>query len=153
MKAKVGLKRADTSARYKSQNLRPRNRIVRLKNQNLNRTDTIGWYKNWNLTSTDCIVRYNRKIESVSEDWSIGPFAYLCLYIPTIGLPFLLQIKKMDWSWEYTNRSQIHECGNWERGCAVSFLGIHKPDLFAVYCPTSPPFPFSLLNGKKQRVS
>ncbi len=27
------------------------------------------------------------------------------------------------------NRSQIHECGNWERGRAVSFLGIHKSDL------------------------
>ncbi len=37
-------------------------------------------YKNWNLTSTDCIDRYNRKIKSVSEDRSIGPFAHLCLY-------------------------------------------------------------------------
>ncbi len=27
-------------------------------------------------------------------------------------------------SWEYINRSQTHECGNWERGGAVSFLGI-----------------------------
>ncbi len=35
------------------------------------------------------------------------------LYIPTI----------------YINRAQIHECGNWERGSAVSFLGIHKSDL------------------------
>jgi hypothetical protein len=30
--------------------------------------------------------------------------------------------------WEYINRSQIHECRNWKRGCAlrraVSFLGI-----------------------------
>jgi hypothetical protein len=30
--------------------------------------------------------------------------------------------------WEYKNRSQIHECRNWKRGCAlrraVSFLGI-----------------------------
>jgi hypothetical protein len=25
---------------------------------------------------------------------------------------------------DYINRSQIHECGNWERGRAVSFLGI-----------------------------
>jgi hypothetical protein len=31
------------------------------------------------LASTDCIVRYNRKIESVSEDRSIGPFAHLCV--------------------------------------------------------------------------
>jgi hypothetical protein len=31
--------------------------------------------------------------------------------------------------WDYINRSQIHECGNWERGLAVSFLGVHKSDL------------------------
>jgi hypothetical protein len=24
------------------------------------------------------------------------------------------------------NRSQIHECGNWEGGRTVSFLGLHK---------------------------
>jgi hypothetical protein len=30
------------------------------------------------------------------------------LYILTTGLPFLL-----DRSWEYINRSQTHECGNW----------------------------------------
>ncbi len=30
-----------------------------------------------------------------------------------------------DRSWEYINR-WIHECRNWERGRAVSFLGIHK---------------------------
>jgi hypothetical protein len=33
------------------------------------------------LASTDCIVRYNRKIESVSEDRSIGPFAHLWLNV------------------------------------------------------------------------
>ncbi len=27
--------------------------------------------------------------------------------------------------YEYKNCSQIHECGNWERGRAVSFLGVH----------------------------
>ncbi len=31
--------------------------------------------------------------------------------------------------WEYINLSQVHECGNWERGRAVSFLGTHKSDL------------------------
>jgi hypothetical protein len=30
------------------------------------------------------------------------------------------------WEYIYINSSQIHECGNWERGRAVSFLGIHK---------------------------
>ncbi len=71
-------KRNDTIGRYKNRNLRPRNRIGRLKNRNSKRNDTIGRYKNRNLTSTDCIVRYNWKIESVSENRSIGPFAHLC---------------------------------------------------------------------------
>ncbi len=43
------------------------------------------------------------------------------LYIPTIGPPILLAA---DQSWEFINRSQIHEYRNWERGRAVSFLGI-----------------------------
>jgi hypothetical protein len=34
-------------------------------------------YKNQNLTLTDCIDWYNQKIESVSEDRSIEPFAHL----------------------------------------------------------------------------
>ncbi len=36
--------------------------------------------------------------------------------------------KQVDWSWEYINCSQIHECRNWERGHAVSFLEKHKSD-------------------------
>ena len=74
-------KRTDTIDQYKNRNLRPGNRIRRLKNRNSKRTDTIGRFKNRNLASTDCIVRYNRKIESVSENRSIGPFAHLCLYV------------------------------------------------------------------------
>jgi hypothetical protein len=57
------LKLADTIARYKNRNLKPKNRIGRLKNRNSKRTDTIGRFKNWNLASTDCFVRYNRKID------------------------------------------------------------------------------------------
>jgi hypothetical protein len=30
---------------------------------------------------------------------------------------------------EIYNLTQISECGNWERGLAVSFLGIHKTNL------------------------
>jgi hypothetical protein len=36
------------------------------------------------------------------------------LYIPTIGLPILLQEIYVDRSWEYINRSQTRECGNWD---------------------------------------
>ncbi len=31
-------------------------------------------------------------------------------------------------SWEYIIRSQTHECGNWDWGHAIPFLGIHKWD-------------------------
>ncbi len=44
------------------------------------------------------------------------------LYISTIGSHILLQQNR------WTDRG-INEWGNWERGCAVSFLGIHKSDL------------------------
>jgi hypothetical protein len=37
------------------------------------------------------------------------------LYIPTIDLPILLQENMWtDRSWEYINRSQTHEGGNWD---------------------------------------
>ncbi len=32
---------------------------------------------------------------------------------------------KEDRLWEYIYRSEIYECRFWERGCAVSFLGIY----------------------------
>jgi hypothetical protein len=45
--------------------------------------------------------------------------------------------KQADRSWEYINRWQIHEWRNWERGRAVSFLGIFVSNflysVFAVY--------------------
>jgi hypothetical protein len=36
--------------------------------------------------------------------------------------------KYVDRSWEYINRSQTHECGNWDRGRAIPYLGIHSWD-------------------------
>ncbi len=36
--------------------------------------------------------------------------------------------KYVDRSWEYINRSPIHECGNWDWGRAIPYLGIHKWD-------------------------
>jgi hypothetical protein len=34
--------------------------------------------------------------------------------------------KYVDRSWEYINRSQTHECGNWGWGCAIPRKGIYK---------------------------
>jgi hypothetical protein len=48
------------------------------------------------------------------------------LYIPTIGLPILLQEKMWTDFFEYINRSQTNDCRNKDRGCAIPFLGKHK---------------------------
>ncbi len=34
--------------------------------------------------------------------------------------------KYVDRSWEYINRSQTHECGNWDISHAIPYLGIYK---------------------------
>jgi hypothetical protein len=36
--------------------------------------------------------------------------------------------KYVDRSWEYINHSQTQECGNWDRGRVIPFLGIHYWD-------------------------
>jgi hypothetical protein len=36
--------------------------------------------------------------------------------------------KYVDLFWKYINRSQTHECRNWDWGREISFLGIHKLD-------------------------
>jgi hypothetical protein len=36
--------------------------------------------------------------------------------------------KYVNRSWEYINRSQTHECGNWDWGRAIPRKGIHKWD-------------------------
>jgi hypothetical protein len=51
------------------------------------------------------------------------------LCIPTSRSSYFAAENKRTEKWEYTNRSQIHECGNWLQGRAVSFMGIHKSDL------------------------
>ncbi len=48
------------------------------------------------------------------------------LYIPTMGLPFLLEEICGPILQEYINRSQTHECGNWGWGHAIPRKGIYK---------------------------
>ncbi len=51
------------------------------------------------------------------------PVSMSHLYILMIDPPFFA-VLFVDRSWEYINRSQIHECRNWEWGRTVSFRGI-----------------------------
>ncbi len=44
--------------------------------------------------------------------------------------------KYVDRPWEYINHSQIHGCGNWDRGRAIPRKGIHKWDF---PCSVGPP--------------
>ncbi len=43
--------------------------------------------------------------------------------------------KYVDRSWDYMNRSQTHECGNWGWGRAIPRKGIHSGIFVAVYAP------------------
>ncbi len=44
--------------------------------------------------------------------------------------------KYVNWSWDYINRSQTRECGNWDCGRAIPLLGIHKWNFRrSVSCP------------------
>ncbi len=59
--------------------------------------------------------------------------AYSCVceqFIYSHGSVCLILLQENMWilSWEYINRLPTHECGNWDWGRAISFLGIHKWD-------------------------
>ncbi len=62
------------------------------------------------------------------------------LYIPRIDPHIFLQTDRL---WEYINRSQTHECRNWDWGRAILFLGIFVLNFrywfFAVQYRTSLP--------------
>ncbi len=45
--------------------------------------------------------------------------------------------KYVDRSWDYTNRSQTHECWNWGLGRAIPRKGIHRWDFVAVHTSES----------------
>ncbi len=49
--------------------------------------------------------------------------------------------KYVDWSWEYINRWQTHDCGNRDWSRAIPFLGTSKWDFFAVCTKLEAPPP------------
>ncbi len=48
------------------------------------------------------------------------------LYIPLIGLYLFCCSKQVDRTWEDMDRLQTDECGNWDWGRTIPFMGIHK---------------------------
>ncbi len=62
---------------------------------------------------------------------SVPISTFLCLwaiYISHNPPAYSAEGKYVDQSWEYINRSQKHECGNWDWGRAIPFQGILKWD-------------------------
>jgi hypothetical protein len=53
------------------------------------------------------------------------------LYIPRIGPHIFLQKNRNIDCGEYIDRSQTHECGNWDFGCAIPVRGIQY--LFTIF--------------------
>ncbi len=90
----------------------------------------------WTFHALHTVESHSTKIwNKCSQKWNCAAsfpnptFTYLwAIYIFPPSVHYFAEAK-VDWSWEYINRSQIHECKNWEGGHAVSFLGIHKSNL------------------------
>jgi hypothetical protein len=56
------------------------------------------------------------------------------LYIPTMDLPILLQ--EVDWSWEYINGSEKHDCRNWDWDMQI-FFWEYINGIFVAVCTVS----------------
>ena len=63
-----------------------------------------------------------------SQKFSVSKFlhSYICeRFIHFLDRSVYFAVAKyVGGSWEYINRSQTHECGNWDCGRAIPFLGI-----------------------------
>ncbi len=81
-------------------------------------------------------------------------FPHSCVFERFIYIPGSVYIfppaEQADPSWEYIIRSQTHECGNWDWGPDIAFLGIFVSNfrhfVFAVQSPSR--FQTSLKNAK-----
>ncbi len=79
-----------------------------------------------------CIPRTETVISKTELECSVSQFQHSCICERFIYFQdrsaYSTAGKYVDWSWEYINRSQTHECGNWDGGCAVPRKGIHTWD-------------------------
>ncbi len=69
----------------------------------------------------------DKELHGLSPKTSSVCERFIC--IPWIGLStYSAAGNSVDRSWEHINRSQTHECGNWDWGPAISFLEMKKWD-------------------------
>ncbi len=90
----------------------------------------------WGKTFSTCTAKtHYRKLEQKFPEKGLrghSPNFYIHvsvsdLYIPPICLPILLQENRWtDPGNGYIDRSQTHECGNWDWGRAIPVLGAYK---------------------------
>jgi hypothetical protein len=67
------------------------------------------------------IIMFCLPIPTLINLWEIYIFpGSVCL--------FLAAAEHVDWSWEYLNRWETHECRNWDWGRVITLLGIHNLD-------------------------
>jgi hypothetical protein len=63
----------------------------------------------WNWATLSLISTFQYLLAIYKFPWSVHLFCCIAF---------------ANWSWQYLNRSQIHECRNWEWGSTVLFWGI-----------------------------
>ncbi len=72
----------------------------------------------WSCYSQNRIIMFCLPVTTLIYLWEIYIFpGSVCLFCCR---------KYVDWSWEYINHSQTHECENWDWGRAIPRIGIHK---------------------------
>ncbi len=84
-------------------------------------------FVNKNIHCKDMVPKIRNK-SSQKWNWAVSFPVPTFMYLWEIYI-FPRSVHLADGSWEHINRSQIHECGIWERSRTVFFLGIHKSDL------------------------
>jgi hypothetical protein len=105
----------------------------------------IYWQNMCNIVGIHCKDKIPKFRNKYSQKMNIGvsvpisSFMHLwAIYISPRSACLYCWRKYVDRSWDYINRSQTHECGNWGWGRAIPRKGIHKWDFRCSVALNSP---------------
>ncbi len=86
----------------------------------------------WSMHCKDKIPKFRNKYSQkryIGVSVPVSTFMSLCaIYIFPRSVCLFCWRKYVNRSWDYINRSQTHECENWDWGRAIPRRGIHKWD-------------------------